>query len=77
MPAKPTADAARRRATWPTQHGRDQGDDGEEEGAGQGDAVEDLGEVALGLGPGPDAGDEAALLAQVSACWAGSKVMAV
>ena len=45
--------------------GRDQGDDGDEQGAGQGDPVEDLGQVALGLGPGADAGDEAALLADL------------
>ena len=35
----------------------------EEQRAGQRDAVQHLGEVALGRRPGPDAGDEAALLA--------------
>ena len=39
------------------------GDGGEEQRAGQGDAVEDLAEVPLGRRTGPDAGDEPALLA--------------
>ena len=38
-------------------------DDRQEQRAGQRDAVEHLGEVALGRRPGPDAGDEATLLA--------------
>ena len=40
-----------------------EGDDGDEQRAGQRDAVQDLGQVALGLRAGPDAGDEPALLA--------------
>ena len=40
-------------------------DEGDEQGAGQGDPVQDPGEVPLGLGTGPDAGDEPALLADV------------
>ena len=47
------------------EHRRQQGDEGDEERAGERDAAEDAGEVPLGLGSGPDAGDEAALLADV------------
>ena len=50
---------------------------GDEDRAGERDPVEDPAEVALGLGPGTDAGDEAALLADVSACLTGSNVIAV
>src|SRR5713101_541099 len=39
------------------------GDGGEEQRTGQGDAVQHLGEILLGVTPGPDAGDEPALLA--------------
>ena len=39
-------------------------DGGDEQRARQGDAGQHLGQVALGLGTGPDARDEAALLAQ-------------
>ena len=45
--------------------GRDQGDGGDEERAGEGDPGEDLRQVALGLVAGADAGDEAALLADL------------
>ena len=40
---------------------RQDGDDRDEQRAGQGDPVDDLGQVALGLRTGTDAGDEAAL----------------
>ncbi len=43
--------------------GRQQGHQGQEKGARQGDPVEDVLQVPLGGGPGPDAGDVAALLA--------------
>src|SRR5450755_1196137 len=42
---------------------RDDGDDREVEGTGQGDPVEDLGQITLRGGPGSDTGDESTLLA--------------
>ena len=41
------------------------GDDAQEERAGDRDAEDDPGQVVLGRAPGPDAGDEAAVLAQL------------
>ena len=49
----------------PQQEVRQDRDDGDEQRAGQGDAVDDLGQVALGLRAGTDAGDEAALPADL------------
>ena len=56
---------------------RDERDDRQEQRAGQRDAVEHLGEVALGRWPGPDAGDEATLLADDVGLLRGLNAIAV